>query len=67
MRVDLVRAAALVEDDTLLVPSSDDVDEAYCEIQTEITQLEQELEKKLTGLRTELGYVPLSECIPVWG
>ncbi|KAF8609778.1 DNA mismatch repair protein Msh6 [Ceratobasidium sp. AG-I] len=49
-----------VQDDTLLVPSSDDVDEAYCEIQTEITQLEQKLEKKLTALRSELGCKDLS-------
>ncbi|KAF8761085.1 DNA mismatch repair [Rhizoctonia solani] len=43
-----------VEDD-LLVPSSDDVDEAYCEIQTEIKQLEEKLEKKLSGLKSDLG------------
>ncbi|KEP51775.1 MSH6-DNA mismatch repair-like protein [Rhizoctonia solani 123E] len=48
-----------VEDD-LLVPSSDDVDEAYCEIQTEINQLEEKLEKKLNGLRSELKCKELS-------
>ncbi|CAE6470269.1 unnamed protein product [Rhizoctonia solani] len=48
-----------VEDD-LLVPSSDDVDEAYCEIQNEINQLEEKLEKKLNGLKSELGCKELS-------
>lgn len=48
----------VVEGETLLVPSSDDVDEAYCEIQTEIKQLEGKLNKKLTGLKTDLGCVP---------
>ncbi|CAE6431730.1 unnamed protein product [Rhizoctonia solani] len=48
-----------VEDD-LLVPSSDDVDEAYCEIQTEINQLEEKLEKKLNGLKSDLGCKDLS-------
>ncbi|KAF8741677.1 DNA mismatch repair, partial [Rhizoctonia solani] len=48
-----------VEDD-LLVPSSDDVDEAYCEIQTEIKQLEEKLEKKLSGLKSDLGCKDLS-------
>ncbi|CAE6424470.1 unnamed protein product [Rhizoctonia solani] len=48
-----------VQDD-LLVPSSDDVDEAYCEIQTEINQLEEKLEKKLNGLKSDLGCKDLS-------
>jgi DNA mismatch repair protein MSH6 len=51
----LVLTMIIVEEDNLLVPSSDDVDEAYCEIQTEIQQLEEKLEKKLNSLKSDLG------------
>ncbi|KAG8682404.1 DNA mismatch repair protein msh6, partial [Ceratobasidium sp. 394] len=55
-----VRGFFNVEDETLLVPSSDDVDEAYSEIQTEIKQLEGKLDKQLASLRTEVGCKDLS-------
>ncbi|KAG8745359.1 DNA mismatch repair protein msh6 [Ceratobasidium sp. 414] len=55
-----VRSFFNVEDDTLLVPSSDDVDEAYSEIQTEIERLEGKLDKQLASLKTELGCKDLS-------
>ncbi|QRW04819.1 DNA mismatch repair protein MutS [Ceratobasidium sp. AG-Ba] len=48
-----VRAFFNVEDDTLLVPSSDDVDEAYSEIQSEIKGLEEKLNKQLEKLKTD--------------
>ncbi|KAG9127694.1 DNA mismatch repair protein msh6 [Ceratobasidium sp. 392] len=55
-----VRGFFNVEDETLLVPSSDDVDEAYSEIQTEIKGLEKKLDKQLASLKTEVGCKELS-------
>ncbi|QRV90722.1 DNA mismatch repair protein MutS [Ceratobasidium sp. AG-Ba] len=55
-----VRAFFNVEDDTLLVPSSDDVDEAYSEIQSEIKGLEAKLNKQLEKLKTDVSCKDLS-------
>lgn len=52
-----------VQDDSLLVPSSDDVDEAYSEIQAEIKQLEEKLTKKLNSLKSDLGYATSPPCL----